>query len=154
MVNGQGCITIKRLLVRHKYPPDKQPEEYAVLLQAVQAMASGDEAARHAAGLASLRLSRLGMGYANNSIIVLAGLQQWDMTIDLARALFLKSGPVKIDRSVQFVGDSRYQRFDQAETTELFHPFLKPLRASGRLDPVFDGVGLTDYWRKTGAPDA
>jgi adenylate cyclase len=135
-------------------PPDKQPEEYAVLLQAVKAMAGGDETAKREAGLASLKLSGLGMGYASNSLIVLGGLEQWDMTVDLARALFLKSGPVKIDRSVQFVGDSRYARFDQSETTELFHPFLKPLRASGRLNPVFEGVGLADYWRKTGPPDA
>jgi hypothetical protein len=135
-------------------PADKQPEEYAVLLQGVQAMAGGSEAARRDAGLASLRLSRLGMGYANNSLIVLAGLGQWDMVVDLARALFLKTGPVKIDRSVQFVGDSRYQRFDQADTVELFHPFLRPLRASGRLNPVFDGIGLTDHWRQSGPPEA
>ena len=134
-------------------PPDKQPEEYTVLLQAVKAMADGDEDARRAAGLASLKLSRLGMGYASNSLIVLAGLGQWDMTVDLARSLFLKTGSVKIDRSVQFVGDSRYQRFDEAETVELFHPFLRPLRASGRLAPVFDGIGLTAYWAKSGAPD-
>jgi hypothetical protein len=65
------------------------------------------------------------------------------MAVDLARALYLKRGPVKIDRSVQFIRDSRYQPFDQADTTTLFHQFLKPIRASGQLKEVFDGIGLT-----------
>jgi hypothetical protein len=134
-------------------PPDNQTEEYVVLLQSVRAMASGDAAAKREAGLANLKLARLGVGYASNSIFVLAGLEQWDMSVDLIRALYLKAGPVKVDRSVQFIGDSRYERFDEAETKFLFHPFLKPLRASGRLDQVFDAIGLTAFWRENGPPD-
>jgi len=35
----------------------------------------------------------------------------------------------------------------------LFHPFLAPLRRTGRLQPIFEGLGLTSYWRTGGGPD-
>ncbi len=134
-------------------PLDKQPDEYAVIGQAVEAMSHGSPAARREAGEACLRLARLGTGYASNSLVLLGGLAQWDMARALAHSLYLRKGPVTIDRSVQFIGNSRYQPFDEADAAYLFHPFLKPLRASGGLAEVFDGVGLSAYWRASAPPD-
>jgi hypothetical protein len=105
------------------------------------------------AGEACIRLARLGTGYAGNSMILLGGLAQWDQARDLGRSLFLKKGPIVIDRGVQFIGDSRYLVFDQALTTPLFHPFLKPLRAQGGFNEIFDGIGLTAYWQTNPGPD-
>ncbi len=134
-------------------PPDKQVEEYAVLSQAVKALMDTGRDVRRKAAEACLQLARSGLGYACNSLLLIGGLEQWDMARDLALSIYLRKGSAPIDRSVQFIGDSRYAPFDQADAFYLFHPFLKPLRDSGDLAQVFDGIGLTAYWKVSRPPD-
>jgi TolB-like protein len=129
-------------------------EEFAVLIQTVRAAASGAPGERAAAAKALLRLSGEGMGYAANSLMALGRLGAFDEAVALAKSLYLKTGDVPINRSIQFIGNSRYPPHGEPETAPLFHPLVRRLRQSGRLTPVFDGIGLTDFWRITGPPDA
>jgi len=132
--------------------PGDPTDEYNVLSRGVQA-ASGDAAAKRASAQELVALGRLGLGYAGNSLIMLALLQQWDLAADMAHGLYLRTGPIKVDQSQEFLSNSRYRPFQEPDPRYLFHPFLKPLRASGRLNAEFDAIGLTAYWAKNGPPD-
>ncbi|MBS0331775.1 MAG: hypothetical protein JSS35_03330, partial [Proteobacteria bacterium] len=102
---------------------------------------------------AMLQLCGEGVGYATNAMMALCRLGAYDETVALARSLYLKTDEVPINRSVQFLGNSRYPPHGEAETDILFHSLLRPLRQNGRLTPVFDGIGLTDYWRTVAPAD-
>jgi TolB-like protein/DNA-binding winged helix-turn-helix (wHTH) protein len=134
--------------------PRGEREEYVVLAQAFRAIDAGSPAERTAAGRALLALSQNGIGYAQNSIMILSRLGRLDEAVELARALYLEKGSIAINRNIQFAGNSRYPPHGEADTTSLFHPFVAPLRRAGRLNEVFDGVGLTAFWRVAGGPDA
>jgi hypothetical protein len=128
--------------------------EYAVLTQTVRALASGGAGERAAATKAMLQLAGQGMGYAANALLPLGRLRAFDEAVALARSLYLGEGEIPINRTVEFLGHSRYPPHGEADVELMFHPLLRPLRQSGRLNPVFDGIGLTDFWRATGGPDA
>ncbi|MGH6964793.1 MAG: hypothetical protein ACREE0_09930, partial [Phenylobacterium sp.] len=134
--------------------PGGESLEYDVLAKALNALVSGTEAERRKAGDALIGLSELGSGYAANSIVVLSRLGQFDRALDLARALYLGKGPLRVNRDVQFLGNSRFPPHGEEDPNFLFRPFVAPLRKSGRLDEIFDGIGLTELWRVSGPPDA
>ncbi len=134
--------------------PHDSSGEYAVFSRMLDAIAVGDAAAREAVRRDLMGLGQLGLGYASQVVILLAKLGFADDAVTVARSAYLDKGDYRINRSVQFVGHSRYPLFGEADPGFLFHPFLAPLRASGRLDAVFDGIGLTAFWRQVGPPDA
>ncbi len=133
--------------------PDDRVEQQ-VLTQTVRAAASGVAAERALAVKGLLQLCGQGLGYASNGLMALGRLGAFDEAVSLARSIYLGASEVPINRTIQFLGNSRYPPHGEAETDVLFHPLLRPLRQSGRLNPVFDGIGLTDLWRATGQPDA
>lgn len=133
---------------------DDTAGERAALIQALRARQGGSDAARREAGAALMEMARRGMGYAANAIPLLCRLGRFEEALDVARALYLGQGPVRIDRTVQFIGSRRFPPHGEASPDVLFHPFVAPLRRAGRLDAVFAGIGLTDFWRTAGGPDA
>jgi TolB-like protein/DNA-binding winged helix-turn-helix (wHTH) protein/tetratricopeptide (TPR) repeat protein len=142
------------MLNDREHRPAGESTEYEVLAEALTARVGGSEAQRHKAGDALIGLSELGSGYAANSILVLSRLGQFDRALDLARALYLRKGPLRVNHDVQFQGNSRYPPHGEEDPNILFRPFVAPLRKSGRLDEIFDGIGLTALWRASGPPDA
>jgi hypothetical protein len=133
--------------------PAGERDEHTILAQALNARLSGSAGQREAAARALVTLAQAGTGYAGNSIVVLSRLGRFDEAVTVARALYLQKGPIRIDRSVQFVASGRFPLHGEADTEVLFHPFVAPLRKSGRLDEVFQGIGLADLWRTAGGPD-
>jgi len=142
------------LLGDKSHRPRNETEEYAVLSQATRVARNAPAQAREAAGRALLALAALGTGYASNSVVMLARLGLFDETVELARALYLQKGSITISRGVQFLSNNRFPPHGEADAFYLFHPFVTPLRRSGRLKEIFDGIGLTDLWRVAGGPDA
>ena len=59
-----------------------------------------------------------------------------------------------VNHDIQFMGNSRFPPHGEEDPNILFRPFVAPLRKSGRLNEVFDGIGLTDLLRTSGPPDA
>jgi len=133
-------------------PPD-ETEEYAALGRTLDALLAPTAPARRAAAAALVALGRQGVGYACNSMVLLARLGEFDQALELARGAYLDTGALRVDRSRQFIHNSRFPIHGEAETPYLFHPFLAPLRKAGRLDEIFAGVGLTEFWRAAGGPD-
>jgi TolB-like protein/DNA-binding winged helix-turn-helix (wHTH) protein len=134
--------------------PTDPAGEFEVWRRSLRATQSGSAADRAAAAKAVLRLAEHGIGYASQGMVVLAAMGQTDAVLELGRSLYLNAPPVRIDRSVQFLGNSRYPPNGLPDAFYLFHPFLAPLRRAGKLDDVFEGIGLAAYWRKAGPPDA
>jgi len=133
-------------------PPGAQ-QEYAAFAALFRAATGGTAAQKQAAADAGLKLAVMGMGYACQVMMLLAHIGFDRQALDLARSIYLGTGPYRLERDVQFIGASRYQMFDQADTHYLFHPFLARLRRQGALKPVFDGIGLTAFWAQVGSPD-
>ena len=133
---------------------DDTAGERAILIQALRARLDGSAARRRDAGAALVGMAGRGMGYAGNAIPLLSRLGRFDEAIAVARSLYLRQGPVSIDRTVQFVGSRRFPPHGEASPNVLFHPFVAPLRRAGRLDEVFAGIGLTELWRTAAGPDA
>jgi TolB-like protein len=138
--------------VRHR--PPGEGEEFEVLSQAIRTPRNAPPAARAAAGQSLLALGRQGMGYASNSVIMLARIGQFDEALELVRSLYLQKGSIAVERSIEFRGNSRFPLHGEAEALYLFHPFLAPLRRAGKLKEIFDGIGLSEYWRTASGPDA
>jgi TolB-like protein/DNA-binding winged helix-turn-helix (wHTH) protein len=128
--------------------------EYAVLTQTVKALAAGGGAVRAEAAKATLQLAGQGLGYATNALLSLNRLGAFDEAVALARSIYLGAGDIPINRTIAFLENSRYPAHGEADVDVLFHPLLRPLRQSGRLNPIFDGLGLSDLWRSTGPPDS
>jgi TolB-like protein/DNA-binding winged helix-turn-helix (wHTH) protein len=151
--SGRDAEALAMLNDRARRPPNESTE-YDVLAEALSARLRGTSAQRQKAGHALVALSELGSGYAFNSILVLSRLSLFDPALDVARALYLHKGPLNINHNVQFMGNSRFPPHGEEDPNILFRPFVAPLRKSGRLDEIFDGIGLTDLWRASGPPDA
>lgn len=134
-------------------PPGPR-EEYAAFAALFRAAAGGTEAQKHAAADAGLALAVRGLGYACQVMMLLARIGHDQQALDLARSIYLADGPYRLERDVQFIGSSRYSKFDEPDTNYLFHPFMAKLRRQGALKPVFDGTGLTSFWSQVGPPDA
>jgi hypothetical protein len=134
--------------------PHSESEEYAVLGQTVAALQTAAASPRRAAGAALLALAREGVGYAGNSMLMLTALGLLDEALELARALYLQKGPIQINRAIEFRDNSRFPMHGETDPVSLFHPFMAPLRRSGRLTEIFDGIGLSDFWRAAGPADA
>ncbi len=128
-------------------------DQFAILARTLAARLSRDGSERAAAGRDLLTLAQKGLGYACNSMVLLGALELDDEAVDLARSIYLGQGSTKIDRSVQFLANSRYPGYGEAEPSQLFHPFLASLRRAGRLNAVFDGIGLTAFWKQFGSYD-
>ena len=134
--------------------PPEATNQHQIFAQALRSIKSGDARALPAARDGLLGIARRGTGYASYAMIVLARLGLADESTMLAKALYLKASNFQIDRTMQFVGAKRYLYLGENDPLYLFHPFMAPLRRSGALKPVFDGLGLTDFWRQSGPPDA
>jgi len=137
---------------RSQQPPGPQ-EEYTIFAGLLRAAVGGSAARKQAMAEAGLRLASRGMGYASQVMMLLAHIGLDAQALGLARSIYLASGPYRLERDVQFIDSSRYQLFDEPDTNYLFHPFLAKLRRQGALKPVFDGVGLTEFWAQAGPPD-
>jgi adenylate cyclase len=137
---------------RRQRPPGFT-QQYDVYAAALRAALDGDRHRRDLAAAGLVDLAGKAVGYACQGVILLARMGLPGQALELAEAVYLKTGTLKIERNVQFVGSSRYQAFEEPETSYLFHPFLAPLRRDGRLTPIFDAIGLTAYWRQIAPPD-
>lgn len=133
--------------------PRGEPEEFAILTEVAAAGASRATSRIEAAGRGLVELARHGIGYAVNSMLFLGALGLLDQAREIAFALYLQEGALKIDRSVEFRDNGRFPIHGEPDTGPLFSRALTPLRRSGQLDRVFAGIGLTDYWRAAGGPD-
>ncbi len=128
--------------------------EYPILTDALRVGPDSAPTQRLAVAKRLLDLAEKGTGYATNSILLLCRLRQFDEAVELARAVYLQKGSLKIDQNTAFLGGRQFPAHGEATTHQLFHSFVAPLRKSGRLNEVFDGIGLTEVWRTTGPPDA
>ncbi len=151
--SGREQAAIDQLSNKSVARPTDQTNQDEILIRALSARLSQDQSQRTAAGRDLIELAQKGLGYACNSLMLLGSLNLQDEAIDLARSIYLDRGSIKIDRSVQFLGNSRYPGYGEAETSPLFHPFLKTLRHTGKLAEVFDGIGLTAFWKRFGQPN-
>jgi len=150
---GRDAEGLAMLNDRARRPPNESTE-YDVLAQALNARLNGSAGQRQKAGDTLVALSELGSGYAFNSILVLSRLGLFDQALEVARALYLNNGPLRINHDIQFLGNSRFPPHGEEDPNILFRPFVAPLRKSGRLEEIFDGIGLTELWRTSGPPDA
>lgn len=132
---------------------DSSPKEFPVLIDAARAAVSTSQSQRKAVAQRCIDLAGDGLGYALNSMLLLGRLGEDEAAADLARAIYLKQGPIHIDRSVMYKGGRSYQPFDQAPPDNLFNPLVARARRDRRFEPIFDAIGLTDFWRKAGPPD-
>ena len=146
-----GRDTEARAWLQDPRRPPAEPEEFAALLSAVGAASTG---ARSAAGRALTSLAREGIGYASNSMVLLARLGLADETLELARGLYLQEGPVAINRQVQFVASRRFPLHGEPEPSNLFHPFWRRFVGPAIWTRYSAGIGLTAFWRTAGRPDA
>ncbi|MGA0602185.1 hypothetical protein ACO2Q3_15870 [Caulobacter sp. KR2-114] len=133
--------------------PPGPKAEFDAFTALFRAAADGSEAQKRAAAEVGLAVAVQGMGYACQMMLLLARIGHEQQALDLARSIYLRGGPYRLERDVQFLGSSRYQMFDEPDTNYLFHPYLAKLRRQGALKPVFDGVGLTAFWAQVGPPD-
>ena len=150
---GRNAEAITMLNDRALRPRGEQ-EEFLTLAQGFRAIDGGSPAERASAGRTLITLSQKGTGYAQNAIPILSRLGLLDEAVEVARSLYLQKGSITINRDVQFAASNRYPPHGEADTASLFHPFVAPLRRAGRLNEVYDGIGLTSFWRVTGGPDA
>lgn len=122
---------------------------YSVLAQAFLAETTPD---RVAAARACLALGLTAFGYANEMVLVLTHLRELDAAAELAETAHLRPTAAMLTNG-SFGPGSSFRLWGDAGARTLFHPMAEPLLKSGRLQPVFDGLGLTAYWRATRPPD-
>lgn len=134
--------------------PQEELEEYEVLSEGLRAVGAHSAAQRRDAGRSLLALAQQGIGYAGNAMLLLAKLELFDEAIEVARSLYLRRVSLPIDHDVEFLGNSRFPLHGEASPTSLFHPLMQPLRRSGRLREIYDGLGLTSFWSTSGQPHA
>ncbi len=118
---------------------DALPQEFAVLAEAMRAVVSGSAERRKAAARQCVDLAQYGLGYACNSIQLLGRLGEDEMAAELARAVYLGDGSIRVDRTVMFKGNSRFPPFGEATTDVLFHPMLTRVRRNGGFDASSTG---------------
>lgn len=133
--------------------PDQLPQEFPVLSEAMRAAVSGSVQRRKLASRQCQDLARYGLGYAMNSILLLGKLGEDDAAADLARAVFLDQGSIPVDRSVMWVGNTRFNPFGELSPDVLFQPMVSRVRRDGKFNAIFDAIGLTAFWQSSGPPD-
>lgn len=133
--------------------PADETDEYEALAAGLRAITPASALERREARHALLDLARQGIGYAGNAMLLLAKLGLDDDAVEMARSLYLRQGAYAINHRVEFRGNSRFPLHGEASPAGLFHPLMRTLRRSGRLEAIFDGIGLTKFWAAAGPPD-
>ena len=109
---------------------------------------SAIDAAR-AANLAGARSSSALAAYA---LVIMSALGDLDNAFAIADGFLLSRGPVVLQRKPG--PRSWLDGPGWRNTLGLFIPPTKAMRLDPRFSLLCDGLGLTEYWRKRGGPDA
>ncbi|WP_265571166.1 winged helix-turn-helix domain-containing protein [Sphingomicrobium nitratireducens] len=138
----------------HTYPVPanvKNKPHWELLLLA---LIDGGQASSERARDAILSQVGFGMSYASFSVMGLSSLGYLDDALDVCNAYYLGRGPyagkVQTKTRAETINDMGWRR-----TMMLFTPGCVALRGDPRFMTLMAGMGLVDYWKKTGTrPDA
>lgn len=103
---------------------------------------------------ANLDGSRSTPAVAANAILLLSALGELDSAFEVAEGFLLGRGSVIVRPSAE-TGAEYVNHWGWRNTFGLFTPPTAAMRLDPRFQPLANGLGLTDYWRKRGiGPDA
>lgn len=137
----------------HGARPTLPPGTVAALRSGMVALASRRPADVAGAVESVLRLVASGPSHALNAIMILNGLGELDRAFAVADAYLLERGPllasIRWRPGQMSVSDQRRRK-----TNMLFVPVAAGMQADPRFVPLVTGIGLADYWERSGVtPD-
>jgi hypothetical protein len=102
---------------------------------------------------ANVEAARRGAGFAENAIEICAQLGALDEAFAVADAYYLGRG-FSVGPSRYSAQQGSFTRPFRRETKLLFSPSTGAMRRDPRFGSLVGTIGLTDYWRRSGAaPD-
>jgi DNA-binding winged helix-turn-helix (wHTH) protein/tetratricopeptide (TPR) repeat protein len=136
-----------------KKPILLSPAGVSMWRASLAALETRTPAAIEAARTASLDGARSSPALASYGLLAMSALGDLDTAFDIADGFLLSRGPIVLRRGSpdkQLWVDGPQWR----NTLGLFTPASRAMRSDPRFRTLSDGLGLTDYWRARGAPDA
>jgi hypothetical protein len=86
------------------------------------------------------------------ALVVMSALGELDAAFEIANGFLLAKGAVVLERKP--TSRNLWSEPLWRNTLGLFTPPTRAMRLDPRFGPLCDGLGLTDYWRQRGRPDA
>ena len=129
------------------------PQGVSMWRASLAALETRTPASIEAARTASLDGARSSAALAAYALLVMSAVGELDSAFDIANGYLLSRGPIVLRRDPA----RKHLWADGPEwrnTLGLFTPAAKAMRFDPRFRILCDGLGLTDYWRARGAPDA
>ena len=153
MYGGRAATAIGMLRDVSTRPSGIPSEEFAKVEMVARALVSRAKSDIDAAMAIWLERTRLGAGYAENTIQFASGLGRIDEAFAVADAYYFGLGfTVPEVRFAQEQGS--YTPMAERGAAFLFYPSTAPMRADPRFAALVEKLGLGDYWRSVGAkPD-
>lgn len=152
LFSGRAGAAAALIANRSGLPAELGPESRDALARTAHIFQSGtrDEIARYAQE--TMAAARSGSGTAGEVLEEFSALGLIDEAFMLADALFLGRGFTVPDRDGP--GSSYYHALEDRETSLLFYPSTRAMRADPRFGRLTEALGLERYWREAGVqPD-
>ena len=148
-----GDLSLARSLVddRRSWPEDMREADMARLRRFVDAYASGDPRAAEAVLAAFDKAAADGVGYAEMGVWAAAALRRPDWAFRFADRLYDAGAD---STRFQFKTRRIFVVNGDRDTSVWFGPFSDRLWGDPRFMARMDRIGLVDYWRRRGPPDA
>lgn len=134
-------------------PPGLPQWDFDLSAAESRALMTGSKADVDAAAALYWPRARAAVGPANNAVQFFAAVGRLDDAFAILNALYFNRGFDVGERSFA-EEQGTYSERRNRPTWMLWMPFMADLRADPRMAPIMQGVGLSDYWRKSGSgPD-
>jgi len=101
---------------------------------------------------ANLEGARASPPLAAHALLLMSALDDIDAAFEIANGFLLARGPIVLERKPHY--RSLWSEAAWRNTLGLFTPPTRPMRLDRRFSALSDGLGLTEYWRERGKPDA
>lgn len=134
-------------------PPGIPDWNFELINQTARALASRAPADIETAMATNLKHAREGAGFAENAIEFAADVGRLDDAFAVADAYYFSRG-FAVGAARYSVQQASYTRPKRRQTHFLFNPTFARMRADPRFAALADDLGLTAYWKASGAqPD-
>ncbi|MBB3691634.1 winged helix-turn-helix domain-containing protein [Sphingomonas sp. BK580] len=150
---GRGAEALRMIEDSDHRPSDVDDSSFALTAGIARALATRDPRDIDATAAAYVEAAHRGSGHAENAIQFLSAAGRLDQAFAIAEGYFLRRG-FAVDTLRFSRRQGTYTAPDQRVSWFLFAPPCAALRRDPRFGALAQAMGLTRYWRETGArPD-